>query len=121
MSDLLQDQKIHYIVKDYRRMYNEHNALIEELKGLKDKAEHKDNRIRDLEKQVEKRDKQILELERQVEVLNIQKPVSVKQVNPILNTVEGQVSATINKLEKRIASLQQMALSLQEIKKLINQ
>ena len=34
MSDIIEDQKIHYIVKDYRRMFNKYQALkavIEEM------------------------------------------------------------------------------------------
>ena len=52
MSDILTDQKIHYIVKDYRRMYEMHNQLVNAVKEATAAIKHKDNRIRDLEKQV---------------------------------------------------------------------
>lgn len=37
MNDLLNDQKIHYIVKDYKRMYEGFHALVEENKSLRAK------------------------------------------------------------------------------------
>lgn len=52
MSDLLEDQKVHYIVKDYRRMYEMHSQLVDAVKEATAAIKHKDNRIRDLEKQV---------------------------------------------------------------------
>jgi hypothetical protein len=52
MSDILEDQKIHYIVKDYRRMYEMHTQLVDAVKEATAAIKHKDNRIRDLEKQV---------------------------------------------------------------------
>ena len=52
MSDILEDQKVHYIVKDYRRMYEMHNQLVNAVKEATAAIKHKDNRIRDLEKQV---------------------------------------------------------------------
>ena len=52
MSDLLEDQKIAYIVKDYRRMFDMHEQLVNAVKEATKVLKHKDNRIRDLERQV---------------------------------------------------------------------
>lgn len=52
MSDLLEDQRTFYIVKDYRRMYEMHSQLVDAVKEAAAAIKHKDNRIRDLEKQV---------------------------------------------------------------------
>ena len=52
MSDILTDQKIHYIVKDYRQMFEMHSQLVDAVKEATAAIKHKDNRIRDLEKQV---------------------------------------------------------------------
>ena len=49
MSDLLDNQKIHYIVKDYKRMFDGFHALVEENKELRSIIEKKDHEIATLE------------------------------------------------------------------------
>ena len=45
MSDILEDQRIHNIVKDYKRMYDEHNKLIEIGKQLQKELIAKDKQL----------------------------------------------------------------------------
>lgn len=52
MGDILEDQKIFYIVKDYKRMFEQHNTLVKACKEYQKLLTHRDNRIRDLERQV---------------------------------------------------------------------
>ena len=111
MSDILEDQKIHYIVKDYRRMYNEYHTMVKALKEYKELLNKRDNRIRDLERQVENLKNQI-----PTEPPVVKIP---KEVKGLLNDAEAQVHATINKLEKRIAALTRTDESLQKIHDLI--
>ena len=111
MSDLLEDQKIHYIVKDYRRMYNMHNTLIDYVKQLKVENEHQANRIRDLEKQVENLKKQLL-----LPPPPPPAPIIPKEVKGSLSDIETLTTATIRKLEKRIAALSKIIENAQNIK-----
>lgn len=54
MSDILEDQKIFYIVKDYRRMYELHSELVDAIKQATKELKKKDNRIAYLERQLTK-------------------------------------------------------------------
>lgn len=110
MSDLLEDQKIHYIVKDYRRMYNQHGELVKELKRLQDEAFHRENRIRDLERQVENLKNQILP----------ESPKLPKEIKGLLNEVETTIDASMRKLEKRIAALTKASANIVAVKELLN-
>ena len=53
MSDILEDQRTYYIVKDYKRMFEQHNTLVKACKEYQELLQKRDNRIRDLERQVE--------------------------------------------------------------------
>ncbi len=45
MSDLLEDQRIHSIVKDYKRMYEQHDQLIKIGKQLQEELIAKDKEL----------------------------------------------------------------------------
>lgn len=109
MNDILEDQKIHYIVKDYRRMFDQHQTMIKSLK--------------DYEKLLHTRDVKIRELERQVEYLKDNPPVPKPsgQVKSLFNDVEAQLNSTINNLDKRIEQLNKMAENIQKLREVINQ
>ena len=53
MSDIVEDQRTYYIVKDYKRMFEQHNTLIKACKEYQELLRKRDNRIRDLERQIE--------------------------------------------------------------------
>lgn len=55
MSDIIEDQKIHYIVKDYQRMYNGFHALVDENKELEKKVDKYEKRIANLESELAKK------------------------------------------------------------------
>ena len=57
MSDLLEDQKIHYIVKDYRRMVEMHDELVQACKDATKELEKKDKKILSLEEKLTKKEK----------------------------------------------------------------
>jgi prefoldin subunit 5 len=113
MSDILEDQKIHYIVKDYRRMYNQHGELVKELKRLQDEVLHKDNRIRDLERQVEN-------LKNQTPP-EPPAPKIPKDVKRLLSETQVTIDASMRKLEKRIAALTTASENIATVKELLNQ
>lgn len=57
MSDLLEDQKIHYIVKDYRRMVKMNEELIQACKDASEELDKKDKKILSLEHRLTKIEK----------------------------------------------------------------
>ena len=85
MSDILEDQKIHYIVKDYQRMYNAHwnlKAVIEEL-----------------QKSLDAKDKEILSLRAKVNELKNNPPINLK---PKLAEMENQLKSIVSRAGKVI-------------------
>lgn len=48
MSDILQDQKIHYIVKDYRRMFDNYSKMVDGIKEATEALKKKDMEIAQL-------------------------------------------------------------------------
>lgn len=109
MSDILEDQKIHYIVKDYRRMFNRQQEYIKVLKECRDLLEKKDKRIKELESQLEN-------LKNNPPVL---KPP--KAVKSLLNDTEAQIYAAINMLSKRSEQLSKTANNVSKLRELLNQ
>ena len=111
MSDIPEDQKLHYIVKDYKRMFEQHNQLVKACKEYQDLLQKRDNRIRDLE--------------RQVENLKQAPPptpsISPKQVNPTISEIEGQVVATLRRVQKDLDALTVAKEKIQNLKEMINQ
>ena len=53
-SDLLEDQQIHYIVKDYQRMFNMHHQLVDACKEASEFIEKKNKQIEYLENKLSK-------------------------------------------------------------------
>ena len=53
-SDLLEDQQIHYIVKDYRRMFDMHYKLVDACKEASKALDKRDKKIALLENKLNK-------------------------------------------------------------------
>ena len=105
MSDILEDQKIHYIVKDYQRMFKQHDELIATIKDLKEQVRHRDNRI--------------VNLERQVAILS--KPMQAfsippKTVKGYLNDMTSKSKSLIASFDKHIKTLNSIVGSLEHLK-----
>lgn len=54
MSDILQDQKIHYIVKDYRRMFDNYSKMVDGIKEATEALRKKDMEIAKLKAKLAK-------------------------------------------------------------------
>lgn len=115
MNDLLEDQKIHYIVKDYRRMFNEYWGLVDGLKECKALLEKRDNRIKDLERQVENLQKKI---EETPSPMPVQAPTP-KEIKGLVKDIQAQVEGTIRKLEKRITTLNRTTEEIRQLKEFL--
>lgn len=102
MSDIVEDSKVHWIVKDYKRMYEGFHALVEENKALKKevielrlKVEHLNN---DLEKKVES------------------KKSPNKKIKGVLTEIEARSNAIYNDLKKRMDSLDGIIKNVEELR-----
>lgn len=109
MSDLIEDQKIHYIVKDYRRMYNGYWTL----KTI----------IEEQDKSLKEKDKEILLLRSKVNELkkaNLQDVLPKGKLKGILNDVEAITNSMNNKLQQSVSQTTKISNSIEEIRQLIN-
>lgn len=108
MSDLLEDQKIHYIVKDYRRMYNTY-WLLKEAMQVYDSL-------------LEKRDKEILSLKAKIE--DLEKYGTLKGNSGVmkskLSELESRSSAILDKLQKAVEQIEKNMINVEELRQLIN-
>ena len=105
MSDLLEDQKIHYIVKDYRRMYQ--NYWI-----LKDIIQTQD-------KLLEKKEKRILSLEAKLAAVEDNQPKALKQIKGLVQDIEGRTSTAISYLQKEVTRLNKNLETIDRIREFI--
>ena len=93
MGDILEDQKIHCIVKDYKRMFEQHNTLIKACKEYQELLQKRDNRIRDLERQVENLKNQI----------SPEPPANLKK---ILGEMDNQLRSIVSRADKVIKNIE---------------
>ena len=109
MSDLLEDQRIHYIVKDYRRMFNTWHYL----KGV---LEEKDKALKE-------KDKEILLLRSRVNELKNKAPeavISKNKLKGILNEVETITNSIKAKLSKGESQVDKISTNIEELRQLIS-
>jgi chromosome segregation ATPase len=109
MSDILEDQKIHFIVKDYRRMFEQHNTLVSMGKELQSELRKKNAEIIILRAKVN-------DLESQTS--KPQKPSG--KVKGILNDIETMTNSIAYKLKQATESLNKVSKSTEELRQLIN-
>ena len=109
MSDILEDQKIHYIVKDYRRMFNSYQALEftieEQVKALNEK------------------DKEILKLRAQVNELKQEHPKEIfpkGKLKGILNDIEALTNSMSAKFQQGVSQSTKISNNVEELRQLIN-
>lgn len=107
MSDLLEDQKIFYIVKDYRRMFNNYwslKATIDELTST-----------------VNQKDKEILLLRARVNDLknNVPKIDTPGKLKGIMNEVESQSNSVVFKLNSSIETLNKISKNVEALREII--
>ena len=105
MSDIVEDSKIHYIVKDYKRMYEGFHALVEENKALR---------------------KEVVELRLKVEHLhnNLEKKEKAEAKKKVDGTVKGmlndsmcQINALHNKAKQFIEQTERLSKNIEELDK----
>lgn len=105
MSDILEDQRIHYIVKDYRRMFNAYWFLIDGVKRL--------------QAEILKRDKKILSLEAKVESLSKGSHVPGETKTKLLE-IQCRSTSIIKRLQDSIDGINKNLKNVEEVRELIN-
>ena len=109
MSDILEDQKIHYIVKDYRRMYDSYwdmTALIKQQ-----------------QKALEQKDKEILVLRSKVDELkrtSLGCAVKPSKLKGILNEMETISNSMNNRLLQVTEQTNKISRDVEELRGAIN-
>lgn len=110
MSDILEDQKIHYIVKDYQRMFNGYHALKEQIQELNKTIYEKDKEIILLRSRVNE-----LKKKKDVETL----PLQTKAVKGKLSELETRNNSMYNTLDKLMSQAKKNSENIEEIKELL--
>lgn len=86
MSDIITDQTIHYVVKDYRRMYNNFWTLVETNQSL--------------HASLEKKEKEVLSLKAKIEEL--QKEASQPKIPSSLRSILGEMKSQLTSVQSRV-------------------
>lgn len=102
MSDIIEDTKVHYIVSDYKRMYDGFHALVKENKELRKQNEELKQKVEHLHS----------ELGKKAET----KKCPNKKINGVLNEIEARANAACNELRRRIDSLNGIIENAEEIR-----
>lgn len=111
MSDLLEDQKIHYIVRDYQRMFNNYQSLSDTVTELKKTITEKDTEILRLRTAVN-------ELKKKIAEATPQKPSGNIRCN--LNNLEARTESFMKTMEKLMSFAQKNINDIEELRKILN-
>lgn len=108
MSDLLEDQKIHYIVKDYRRMFETYWALYDIAKGLREKLDKRESEIAILKSSIEDLKK------------SIPSKSADNRLKGVMNEIESQTNSLTHKLQQSIEQIAKISNNIETVRKSIN-
>ena len=114
MSDILEDQKIHYIVKDYRRMYNGFHALREEKEELQRKVNEKDIEILRLQSSIK-------DLKNELDAARKSAKKPQKAITAKFNDLEVRTDSMMKLLEKVMSHAQNNINNIEELSVLIKE
>ena len=108
MSDILEDQRIHNIVKDYKRMYDQHDQLVAIGKQL--------------QKELIAKDKELMRV--RTELNNIKSngvpgKETIKAVKSQLGELETRVNSTANNILTVTQRLEGISENIKQIKELL--
>lgn len=109
MSDIVEDSKVHWIVKDYKRMYDGFHALVEENKALRKQNEELKRKVEHLHSELDKKEK------------HEAKKDPNKKIFGVLNEIEARSNSIANELRKRIDSLDGIIKNAEEIRTFLNE
>ena len=112
MSDILTDQKIHLIVRDYKRMYEQHDKLVAIGKEFQNKLIAK-------EKELAKVKMELNDIKAKAKGVPKDKPK--KAIRCQLSEIESRATSAYNNADKLMNALNGIILNIKEIKQLLKE
>ena len=110
MSDILEDQKIHNIVKDYKRMYDEHDQLIAIGKQLQQELIAKDKEFLRVRTELNN-----------IKAKGLPDSKPLKAIKGQLNELETHADSAANNILKATKQLQGVIDNIKQIRELLKQ
>jgi chromosome segregation ATPase len=109
MSDILQDQKIHLIVKDYKRMYEQHEQLVAIGKELQANLIAKDKELLRVRTELNN-----------IKAKGLPDDKPLKAIKSQLSELESRVNSTANNISIATQRLLAVTENIKQIKQLLN-
>ena len=116
MSDILEDQTIHYIVKDYKRMAEQHDQLVAIGKEFQSQLIAKEKELANVKARLE-------EVKAELEKVKASRgettAMTQKAVKNKLGEMESRAIGAFNKVEKMRDGLEGIIANINDIRKLL--
>ena len=117
MSDILEDQKIHLIVKDYRRMYEEHDKLVAIGKEFQAQLIAKEKELAKVKMEHEATKAELKSIKSKGTPDNeMRKAIKIR-----LGEIESRTIGLYNRLSKDMESINGAIESIKKIKEILNE
>ena len=108
MSDILEDQRIHNIVKDYKRMYEQHDQLVALGKQLQQELIAKDKELLRVRTELNN-----------IKAKGLPDDKPMKAIKCQLNELETRVNSTANNILIATQRLGNISENIKQIKELL--
>jgi chromosome segregation ATPase len=108
MADILEDQRIHNIVKDYKRMYEQHDQLIAIGKQLQQELIAKDKELLRVRTELNN-----------IKAKGLPDDKPLKAIKSQLSELETRVNSTVNNIMIATQRLQAITENIKQIKQLL--
>ena len=108
MSDILEDQRIHNIVKDYKRMFDEHDQLVAIGKELQSELIAKDKELLRVRTELNN-----------IKAKGLPDDKPLKAIKGQLNELETRVNSTVNNIQIATKRLSDIIDNIKLIKELL--
>jgi cell division septum initiation protein DivIVA len=105
MSDIVEDSKVHYIVKDYKRMYEGFHTLVKENKDLRKMVDELQKKVEHLHSELDKKEK--IEAKKKID----------GAVKGMLNDSMCQIYALHNKAKQFIEQTERITKTIEQLDK----
>ena len=110
MSDILTDQKIHLIVKDYRRMVEQHDKLVAIGKEFQNQLIAKEKELAKVKMELN-----------DIKAKGLPKDKPKKAIKIQLSEIESRATSAYNNADKLMNALNGIILNIKEIKQLLKE
>jgi len=108
MSDILEDQRIHNIVKDYKRMYDQHDQLVALGKQLQQELIAKDKELLRVRTELNN-----------IKAKGLPDDKPLKAIKSQLSELETRVNSTVNNILTVTQRLEGISENIKQIKELL--